>query len=116
MERGKPTLHLVSQLIHSLVSQLQRAAPLVNMQSVLLARSQSHPKNLPLGAGGREVATSVFRNTSRFLQKRCVKGIGFFDCLFVLVFEKNTYNITVWKEGEIKTFPWVLALVSILIS
>lgn len=60
MERGKPTLHMVSQLIHSLVSQLQRATPLVNIQSVLLAKSQSHPKNLPLfwGGGRREMAAS----------------------------------------------------------
>lgn len=41
------------------VSQLQRATPLVNIQNVLLARSQSHPKNLPLwGGGGRKMAAS----------------------------------------------------------
>lgn len=94
MERGKPTLHLVSQLIHSLVSQLQRATPLVNIQNVLLARSQSHPKNLPLwggGGAGRGKRDGSFRNTFGFLQKCCMKGVVFFDCMFVLLFEKTLF-------------------------
>lgn len=81
MERGKPTLHLVSQLIHSLVSQLQRATPLVNMQSVLLARSQSHPKNLPLSGGGRGgnfCLQKRFRISAKMLCERC-----WIFCLFV---------------------------------
>lgn len=115
MERGKPTLHLVSQLIHSLVSQLQRATPLVNIQSVLLARSQSHPKNLPLfrGGGRREMAAS--ETLLDFCKNAARKVLPFFQLYFCATVWKNTFYITVWGEGEVKTFPWVSALVSILI-
>lgn len=94
MERRKPTPHLVSQLIHPLVSQLQRAAPLVNMQSVPLARSRSHPKNLLcLGA----VVAAVFTNTSGLLQKRCVAA---FVCLFALLFEKAFKILQLGEKGN----------------
>lgn len=114
MERGKPTLHLVSQLIHSLVSQLQRATPFVNIQSVLLARSQSHPKNLPLfGEGGRrEMAAS---ETLLDFCKNVAREVLPFLIVCLCYCLKNAFNVTVWREGEVKTFPWVSALVSILI-
>lgn len=80
MERGKPTLHMVSQLIHSLVSQLQRATPLVNIQSVLLARSQSHPKNLPLFWGEEEETWQLQKHfwiSAKMLHERW--------CIFLMV-------------------------------
>lgn len=114
MERGKPTLHMVSQLIHSLVSQLQRATPLVNIQSVLLAKSQSHPKNLPLfwGGGRREMAAS--ETLLDFCKNVAWKVLYFWFYVCAAVW-KNTFYITVWGEREVKIFLWVSALVSILI-
>lgn len=100
MERGKPTLHLVSQLIHSLVSQLQRATPLVNIQSVLLARSQSHPKNLPLfrGGGRREMAAS--ETLLDFCKNVARKVLPFFNCMFVLLFEKTLFILQFGEKGK----------------
>lgn len=105
MERGKPTLHLVSQLIHSLVSQLQRATPLVNMQSVLLARSQSHPQNLPLlggGGGGEERWQLLSPETlPDFCKNVASKVLDFLIvCLFVLLFEKALKILQFGEKGR----------------
>lgn len=114
MERGKPTLNLVSQLIRSLVSQLQRATPLVNTQSVLLARSQAHPKKLPLlgwRGGNFCLQEHLWISAKMLCERRWIFWL--FVCVTVW---KSTCNITVWREGEKKPFPWVSASVSILIS
>lgn len=91
MERGKPTQHLLSQLIHSLVSQLQRAAPLVSTRRALLARRQSHPKNLPLFGGRRGGGNFCLQKHSwisaEMLHERC--WIFLFVCLCFFCSKKH---------------------------
>lgn len=111
MERRKPTPHLVSQLIHPLVSQLQRAAPLVNTQSALLARSQSHPKTLPLFGGCWWLLSAETPLISaKTLHEMCR------ICLFLhAAVWKSTLKCYSWEGRRIKNSSWVLALVSILV-
>lgn len=90
MERGKPTLHLVSQLIHSLVSQLQRATPLVNIQSVLLARAQSPPQKWALLGWGERCHLLSSETLLHFCKYMPWKMWDFWIvCLFVLLLEKK---------------------------
>lgn len=104
MESGKPTLHLLSQLIHSLVSQLQRAAPLVNVQRVLLARGQLHPQNLALFGGGvwgwQLLASETLPDFCKNVLRKVLDFL--FVCLFVLLFGKALVILQFEEKGKEK--------------
>lgn len=84
MGRRKPTPHLVSQLIHPSVSQLQRAAPLVNTQCSFSQESVTPQKCATVWGWWWLLPSETLLD---FCKKRCMKGVGFV-CLLTLLFEK----------------------------